>query len=86
MQMIAGSLLSVAATDTGIDVSAASEDTRFAAAVAAFGMVLRDSGKRGSADLDLVARLASSSLGADRGGYRSELLSLVEKARSLPPR
>ena len=57
----------------------------FAAAVAAFGMVLRESSHRGSADLDLVSRLAAASAGADATGYRSELRELVESTRALLP-
>ncbi|MFM7290824.1 MAG: vWA domain-containing protein [Planctomycetia bacterium] len=61
----------------------ASGDLRFAAAVAAFGMILRDSGYKGEATLPLVARIAGGSLGRDAGGYRAEFLDLVRKAEAL---
>jgi Ca-activated chloride channel family protein len=62
-----------------------SEDLRFAASVAAFGMILRDSEYRGSATLDDVITLARGALGEDAGGYRKDFLKLVEqvKAQSL---
>jgi Ca-activated chloride channel family protein len=79
-------LLSVPVVDSGVTMSGASEDLRFAASVAAFGMVLRNSPHKGSASLDLAARLATEGMGADAGGYRRSFLDLVEKARPLLPR
>jgi Ca-activated chloride channel homolog len=58
-------------------------DLRFAAAVAAYGMILRGSEQRGEATLPLVAKIAASALGRDDGGYRAEFLDLVRKAESL---
>jgi Ca-activated chloride channel family protein len=62
-----------------------SADLRFAASVAAFGMILRESEYRGSATLDDVLTLARGALGEDEGGYRKEFVKLVEqvKAQSL---
>ena len=57
-------------------------DTRFAAAVAGFGMLLGGS-KHGSLPYDAVRELASSSLGVDRDGYRAEFLTLVARARQI---
>jgi hypothetical protein len=48
--------------DEGGTLDGASPDFRFAAGVAAFGMVLRDSPYKGDADLDLVAELARSGM------------------------
>jgi Ca-activated chloride channel homolog len=62
-----------------------SVDTRFAASVAAFGMLLRESAHRGVADYDLVLELANNGLGEDVGGYRREFVRLVEQARALRP-
>ena len=59
-----------------------STDLRFAAAVAAFGMILRDSEHRGSATLDGVIELARGALGEDLGGYRAEFVKLVEAVRA----
>lgn len=65
--------------------AAGSDDFRFAAAVAAFAMVLRQSEHRGQASLDLVDNLARGALGADRNGRRKELLDLVRLARKQVP-
>jgi Ca-activated chloride channel family protein len=58
----------------------ASSDLRFAAAVAAFGQVLRGSSLRGSTSLAQVREIAAGALGADPGGYRQEFLRLVDQA------
>jgi Ca-activated chloride channel family protein len=63
-------------------VSDGSTDLRFAASVAAFGMILRDSEHRGRATLDDVISLASGALGEDAGGYRADFVKLVEMVRS----
>jgi hypothetical protein len=72
-----------AVTDTGAHLAEASADFRFAAAVAAFGMILRDSPHKGTADHDLVLRLAGDALADDPHGYRREFLELVRQARAL---
>ena len=56
---------------------------RFAAAVAEFGLLLRDSPYQGDAAYELVYQRALGALGDDEGGRRSELLSLVRTAGSL---
>ena len=61
----------------------ATPDFRFAAAVASFGMILRESPHRGNATYDAVRDLGRSGLGADPDGWRAEFLALVKKARSL---
>ena len=75
-----------AVVDAGKDYAAASTDFRFAAAVAAFGQLLRDSPHKGGATYAAVLELAEASLGADPGGYRKEFLDLVRKAQALAPR
>jgi Ca-activated chloride channel family protein len=69
-----------------IDFRAASPDTRFATAVAEYGMLLRQSKFLGSASYDHVLNTASGALGADLSGYRAEFLDLVRKARDLSKR
>jgi Ca-activated chloride channel family protein len=49
----------------------------FSAAVAAFGMILRDSKYKGTATLDQVMALARDAQGADSEGYRAEFIRLV---------
>ena len=73
-------LLSAPVVDQG---ERGSSDLRFASAVAAFAMVLRNSEYRGSADYNLVLALARESRGEDEEGYREEFISMVERARTL---
>ena len=79
----ASTLDEVPLVDRGGAFEQASADLRFAGAVAAFGMVLRNSEYKGEATLPLVAKIAASALGPDRGGYRAEFLDLVRKAETL---
>ncbi len=65
------------------DFEDASDDLRFASAVAGFGMILRDSEYRGNSTLESVARLARSSRGKDEEGYRAEFVRLVEMVRGM---
>jgi Ca-activated chloride channel family protein len=62
----------------------ASQDFRFAASVAEFGLLLRDSEFRGSASLQDVLQTATASIGDDPHGYRREFLELVKLAVGLP--
>ena len=55
----------------------------FSAAVAMFGMILKDSDYIGDANLDDVLELAESNLGEDEFGYREEFVQLVENAKRL---
>jgi Ca-activated chloride channel homolog len=80
------SLIEVPVTDSGQAFQTASPELQFAAAVAAFGMTLRDSPHKGDADFDKVLDCAKASVGEDAGGLRAEFLQLIEKARSLTPR
>jgi Ca-activated chloride channel homolog len=61
----------------------ASGDYQFAASVAQFGLLLRDSKYHGDASLDGVLEIASANVGADRFGYRREFLDLAKAARNL---
>ena len=79
----ASTLDEVPLVDRGGAFEQASADLRFAGAVAAFGMVLRNSEYKGEATLPLVAKIAAGALGQDRGGYRAEFLDLVRKAETL---
>jgi Ca-activated chloride channel homolog len=62
---------------------AASEDMRFASAVAAFALLLRDSEHRGQASYEQVLSLARGARGDDPQGYRGEFIGMVETARTL---
>jgi Ca-activated chloride channel homolog len=60
-----------------------STNLRFAAAVATFGMILRDSEYKGNANYDLVMKLATQGQGEDNEGYRGEFIRLVEQSKEL---
>jgi Ca-activated chloride channel family protein len=61
----------------------ASDDLRWASAVAEFAMLLRDSEFKGTASWEQVLSLARSARGEDEQGYRGEFIGLVETARTL---
>jgi Ca-activated chloride channel family protein len=63
--------------------SEASADTRFAAAVASFGMLLRDSPYKGNSSFEAVQQNAKSATGADLYGHRKEFLTLVKTAQGM---
>jgi Ca-activated chloride channel family protein len=58
----------------------ASDDFRFAASVAGFGMILRGSEFAGIATPEMVLKVASEAIGDDATGYRAEFVDLVRKA------
>ena len=64
-------------------IAQASEDLRFAAAVAAFVQQLKGARYTGDFDLTASAELARSGKGEDRFGLRGEFVQLVELAQSL---
>jgi Ca-activated chloride channel family protein len=61
----------------------ASPDFNFAASVAAFGMLLRDSPYKGNADFDMVLAMAEGSAGEDPFGYRGGFIKLAEAAKRI---
>ena len=61
----------------------ASENLRFASAVAGFGMLLRDSNYKGDVNFNEVRQIANSARGNDLKNYRTEFVELVEKARRM---
>ncbi len=66
-----------------VSTSAPSEAFRFSAAVASFGMLLRDSPHKGSATFTNALALAEGAVGQDRDGARREFLDLVRTASDL---
>jgi Ca-activated chloride channel family protein len=76
-------LLTQGLLDRGNAIENASDNLRFAAAVAEFGLVLRDSRFKGNANLGNVSALAGSSLGNDLKNYRNDFLDLIRKANRL---
>ena len=55
-------------------------DFQMATAVAAFGLLLRDSQYKGTATYDQVLAMATTAKGTDPEGYRAEFIQLVKKA------
>ena len=66
-----------------VPAAEASREFRFSAAVAAFGMLLRNSELKGTASYAQVKAFAKGALGDDPHGYRAEFLRLVSLAEEL---
>jgi Ca-activated chloride channel family protein len=75
-------LLNAAVRDCG-PVGRGSLNLRFAAAVAEFGLLLRESEHKGGATWPQVLDLAGGALGRDLGGYRKAFVDLVRQAKAL---
>ena len=69
--------------DTHTALLSTSDNFRFSAAVAAFGMVLRNSAYKANASYKSVIELAESASGRDKEGYRNEFIELVNEAARL---
>jgi Ca-activated chloride channel family protein len=69
--------------DEALPLDQTSDNFRFSAAVAEFGMLLRNSAFKGDATYEQVRELARSAMGEDETGYRLEFLQLVETAELL---
>lgn len=65
------------------EIGSASENLRFAAAVAEFGMILRESEFKGNSTLESAVKLAKSAKGEDEDGYRSELVRLISTVKDM---
>ena len=76
-------LIESAVYDTEVAIEKASDNFRFAAAVAEFGMLLRNSEFKATATYANVLLTAQKALGPDKEGYRNECVKLVGQARSL---
>jgi len=59
------------------------DNFRFAAAVAGWGMLLRDSRFKGDNSYERVLNLAKDALSDDKNGYQSEFVKLVEMSKGL---
>ena len=76
-------LLRFSAKKEGLSFENASEDTRFAAGVAGFGMLLRRSKYAGELSLEQVSQMAKEAKGIDDEGYRAEFIQLIALAKML---
>ncbi len=66
-----------------LDLEETSDSFRFSAAIAEFGLILRNSQYKEDASIAHVIALAKNARGEDEEGYRSEFLKLVRLADSL---
>ena len=69
--------------DDPVPLDATSDKFKFSAAVAEFGLLLRDSKFKGGATYEQVIQLAKQSKGEDTEGYRAEFIRLVETVELL---
>jgi Ca-activated chloride channel homolog len=76
-------LMEKAVMDQGIEFEKTSENFKLAAAVAEFGLILRDSEFKGEANYDQVIEIAKKAKGQDEEGYRAEFIKLVKLAKLL---
>lgn len=64
-------------------LEATSENFRFAASVAQFGLLLVNSEFKQKSSFDMAWKMASGAIGSDVEGYRAEFLQLVKNAKTL---
>ena len=76
-------LIEMPVVDQDIALGKTSSDFRFSAAVAGFGMLLRDSKFKGDLTYKDVTTLAKGAKGQDANGYRAEFIGMVESAGLL---
>jgi Ca-activated chloride channel homolog len=76
-------LIEQGVNDQNIELDRTSDNFRFSAAVAEFGLMLRSSEYRQQASYQQVISLAKSAKGDDKNGYRTEFIKLVETATSM---
>ncbi len=76
-------LIEIPVEDSGKRFLQTDRDFRFAAAVAGFGMLLRNSPHRGDLSLEEVHTMAIDGAKGDDFGYRNEFVELVKQARTL---
>jgi Ca-activated chloride channel family protein len=76
-------LITASAIDEGKSAYEASPDMQFAAAIAEFGMLLRDSPHKGTASWDDVMQLARIARGEDLEGIREEFVRMLDAAKHV---
>ena len=63
--------------------AATSSELSFAAGVAAYGMILRESPYQGGATFDMALELAQEGLAFDPFGYRADFVDIISKAKKI---
>ncbi len=76
-------LIVVPVVDNNIALSRTSDNFKFSAAVAGFGMLIRDSKFKNDLTYKDIIALAKNSRGDDANGYRTELIGLMESCSLL---
>lgn len=64
--------------DKNVSIAKSSDNFRWSAAVASFGMLLRNSEFKGDATYEQSKKLATEARGKDNEGYRAEMIRLME--------
>jgi Ca-activated chloride channel homolog len=78
--------MEISVKDKHTKLAETSENMRFSMAVAEFGLLLRESNFKGTANYDQILDLAKNAKGKDDEGYRAEFLKLVKIAKMLENR
>jgi Ca-activated chloride channel family protein len=73
-------------TDSNIQLSKTSENFRWSASVAAFGMLLRASEYINNFNYDAVVQMAQQAKGVDKEGYRIEFINMVKSFGAVASR
>lgn len=76
-------LLTFPVEDKGLEFTKTSADFHWSAAVAGFGMLLRDSKHAGTTSFDSILKMANAGKGKDAFGYRKECIQLMQSAKNL---
>jgi len=76
-------LISHAVIDHKVALDRTSENFKWSAVVAGFGMLLRDSAFKNDLTFDELLRLARKGKGVDKEGYRIEFINLVQSCQLL---
>lgn len=76
-------LFSFSVRDDAAGIEKKSREFKFAASVAAFGLLLSESPFKGSATFEQVLSLGQAGKGEDEYGYRAEFLGLVRNAKEM---
>ena len=63
---------------TPVDISASTENMRFASAVTALGLALKKSEYKGSLNKQMILNLAKTATTFDPNGFRKEFVELVQ--------
>ena len=74
------SLISHSVTSHAVDIESGSSDMKFCSAVAAFGMLMKQSNYAGNVSKAMILELAENGMDFDPNGDREEFVRLVKKA------